>query len=269
MSSTGGLFGQTLQSITNTKLIELVKKRDGFEAKRKSTIDRVSKIDNDLQKLIALYQGVRTCFSVPLHNGRVVRGSTGDPELETDLRNLERFVVQAKYDPSITSQIHHQWRASLVRHLDIQSVKFTYADLYGQLTNEWLSTKQKTIKADPVEDTEMEDFEHVPGGSKLESRAKWEHSVFEATAVDSEAIKEMLKSLFEAKPNDSKQLLKAMKKLREKVANHEREMAAPNAFDTHSLAWTVASLLAADLLTEEKRTVSTTGETNSIRTLSC
>jgi hypothetical protein len=255
MASSGSLFSQTLQDITNTKLEELTKKRDHFEDHRKALTANARRVENPVEALSTLADGVKACFSVSVANGRVVRGSTDKPRLEIDLKNLDRFLAQARYDPSVSTQVMNQWRQSLLRHLEIQSLKFSYASLYGQLTTEWLSSKQTPVKALEGEDTEMEDFEHLSGGKKMESRMKWERSVFEAAEVDETAITQMLSELFEPKEEDRKRLLKALKALRERVKEFARELTSPGNFTQHTLDWTISGLLSSDLLADEMKDV--------------
>lgn len=140
-----------------------------------------------------------------------------------------------------------------MRHVDIQSLKYTYAWLYGQLTTEWLSAKKVKLPVDS-DDAEMADYEHVSCGKKLESRAKWEQSVFTETKVDHGAIEKMLRELFEATPEESPDTLpKALGKLRESVANFEQQFSTHGRFTVGTLHWAIKGLLASDLLTNEKR----------------
>ena len=252
MAFSGSLFSQTLQNITNTKLEELTKKRDHFEDQRKAVTAEARSKEGPVEALGVLADGVKACFAVPMANGRVVRGSTDKPRLEIDLKNLDRFLAQARYDPSLSRKVMDQWRQMLLRHLDVQSLKFSYASLYGQLTTEWLESKQ--TRAKPA-DAEMKDFELVAGGKRMESRMKWERSVFEAAQVDEDAITRMLRELFEPTEEDRKQLPKALKTLRDRVQEFARNLTAPGGFTMWSLKWVINGLLASDLLTDEKRDV--------------
>ena len=214
MASKGSVYSQTLHDITITKLEELSKKRASFEAQRERINALVEQEQDDTKKLAILATDMKACFSIPTSDGRIVRRSSSNPRLEIDLNNLDRFLSQAKYDPSVTSKILQQWQQTLLRHFEAQSVKFAYASLYGQLTTEWLSSDQGPAPTSVEEDAEMKDFEHVPGGKKLESRRKWEESVFRAVDVDQSVVTGLLHGLFEATPDDSKHLLKALVMLR-------------------------------------------------------
>ncbi|KAL9620257.1 MAG: hypothetical protein Q9160_005156 [Pyrenula sp. 1 TL-2023] len=255
MATKGSVYSQTLQDITNTKLTELAKKRKTFEERHENIKALVHQENDGFKALESLADAVKTCFSILTADGRVVRGATGNVRLEIDLRNLDRFLAQARYDPSVSTGVLEQWQRSMLRHLQVQSMKFAYASLYGELTTEWLSAKRVPPPAPKGEDTEMDDFEHVSGGKKLESRSSWEKSVFGFTPVDKEAITSMLHDLFEATPDDSKHLLQALKRLRQKAAAFEGELTGPDGFTSVSLRWTIKGLLASDLLNDEKREV--------------
>ncbi|TKA77618.1 hypothetical protein B0A55_03131 [Friedmanniomyces simplex] len=252
MASTGSLYSQTLQDITNTKLSELAKRRESFEQHRKRILAAAQGDDDVAGSLIAISDLIRTCFGITTADGQIVRGSTDNARLEIDLKNLDRFLAQAKYDPTVSVKTLQQWRTKLLRHVEAQSLKYTYAWLYGQLTTEWLSAKAPP----PVpkgEDAEMEDYEHVSGAKRLEARAKWEESVFTETAVDQPAIERMLHDLFEASEDDSNALPKAIEALRASVKEFEQRLPSSDKFSNQSLRWAISGLLASDLLTNEKR----------------
>lgn len=257
MASGGSVYSQTLRSITHTKLDELAKKRATFEEQRSEAITKSEAEDDCLSSIGILADGVKTCFSISTSQGRIVRGASNNPRLETDLRNLDRFLAQARYDPSVTADILKQWRQTLLRHLEVQSLKFEYASLYGQLTNEWLLAKQAAKQEAPSsiggDDVDMDDFEQISGGKKLEFRAKWEESAFKEVEIDRKALTDLLCRLFESTPDESNHLVTALETLREKVQDFEGELASPDQFDSDSLNWTIRSLLNSDLLSGEKR----------------
>ena len=259
MASSGSVFSQTLQDITTTKLDELSKKRKRFEDKKSKVVADAQREEDPVDALRVLINGVKGCFSVPLTSGRVIRHSTGNPRLEIDLSNLDRFIDQARYDPSISIDVLRRWQQLLVSHLETQSLKYQYAGLYGQLTMEWLSTSKKAEPAPESEDAEdmamSDDYEKISGGAKLESRRKWEESVFEPAEVDQSTILELLNNIFELRRTDFKNVQNAFKALRDSVRKFEIGLASPGQFNIYSLSTTIKSLLASDLLTDEKRAV--------------
>ena len=252
MASTGSLYSQTLQDITNTKLDELAKRREAFEGHRSRILTAAQDDQNVAESLLAISETIKSAFGISTVDGEIVRSNSENAGLEIDLRNLEKFLAQAQYDPTVGNKALQQWRSTLLRHVNLQSLKYTYADLYGRLTTEWLSAKAPP-PAQKDGDTDMEDFEHVAGAKRLEARTKWEESVFTAKHVDSAAIEGLLRGLFEASPEESNVLPKALEAIRTSVKNFERHMLATNQFSVQTLHWTIKGLLASDLLTNEKR----------------
>ncbi|KAK5112971.1 hypothetical protein LTR62_003793 [Meristemomyces frigidus] len=261
MAPTGSLYSQTLQDITNTKLDELAKRREIFERYHKRVISIADKDGDVAENLVVLSDIIKASFGVSVTDGHVVRGSSGtkNAALEIDLQNLDRFLAQAKYDPTVNTKTKERWLQGLLRHVRIQSLKYTYASLYGRLTTEWLGAKTGSATAAIAktevgdEDVEMGDYEHVSSAKKLESRAKWEQNVFTAASVDVDAIKSMLGGLYEASPDGSTVLPNALQALRAKVAAFEQRLQTPGNFNQHTLAWVINGLLDSDLLTDEKR----------------
>jgi len=255
MASSGSVFSQTLQEITTTKLKELVNKRKTFEQEKASAIKRADRQHDPLDMLTVLANGVIDCFSVAIRDGKIVRGSSMNQRLETDLRNLYRFIDQAHFDPSVSHKIIQQWKEALLKHLETQSLKYQYADLYGQLTMEWLTASGKVPQTETqpegIDATDAsDDFEEVSAKAKLEARQNWERSVFEEAKVDQSAIEKFLNGLF-----GSKEARKALKKLHQDVTDIENTLCGNNQFHRGTLRWTIKGLLASDLLTNEKRQV--------------
>ena len=253
-SSTDNLYSQTLLGITTAKLEQLAKKRDTFESRFASITTKTQAEQNDLEKVKILSDGLKYCFGASTSDGWLVRGSTGNLRMETDIRNFGRFLAQARYDPSISSKAISQWQEALQRHLNVQSLKYLYADLYGRLTTEWLSSKQKVIPQAVDDDVDIESFEQVSGTKRIDARLEWERSVFEPAEVTQSEVSNMLKNIFE-KDQGSKDVMEALKTLRSNINSRERSLATAKNFSLASLKYTIESLIESDLLTEEKRTV--------------
>ncbi|KAI6884673.1 hypothetical protein KC363_g3534 [Hortaea werneckii] len=254
MTSHGSLFSQTLQEITSTKLSELSKKRERFEYHHQRCIALSQRHEDLTGTLVAISDIIKQHFGITTDGGQVAYGSTEDSKLGIDLRNLDRFLAQAKYDPTVSSKLLRRWQKTLLRYMDVQSLKYTYAWLYGQLTTEWLSSTGLSSSGVAKDDEEMADFEHVSGSKKLESRARWEQSVFQETDVDPAAIRNMLHKVFEASAPDSPKVVpKATEKLREKVRAFESKFASSENFSVRTLRLAIKGLLASDLLPNEKQ----------------
>lgn len=111
MASSGGVFSQTLQSITDTKLAELSKNRSLFEKQKTALLIALQAETDQKKRLQLLLDGVKESFLVKSvkrkfgdrdsgGSGRVPIGSTNNPGLEILLNNVHRFLDQARYDSS-------------------------------------------------------------------------------------------------------------------------------------------------------------------------
>lgn len=256
MASSGSVFSATLQEITNTKLDELSKRRSRFEEAKAFILASIRTEDDAVKRVITLSDGVKKCFDIKLDKtGKVMTEQTKHRELEIELKNLDRFLDQAKCDPSVSSKMLDAWQESLLRHLDMQSLRFQYASLYAQLVTEWLSGDKEEEGA-AGGDVEMgEAFEVVGSAAKLESRMKWEGMAFEAAEVDEAALTQYLDHLFGVDDKQKKDVAGALKRLRKDVYEFETNLSAPNQFDVQTLGWVIRGLLSSDLLSDEKREV--------------
>jgi hypothetical protein len=256
--ASGSVFSQTLQTITTTKLEELAQQRVAFDKDYASLLAAAKAEQDPLKRLVSLADDTKLCLGVKTSKskskdgrlGRIISGGTRNTRLETDLKNLDRFLEQAKFDPSVSVKVLEDWEKTLLQYLSVQASKFQYADLYGKLVTEWLSS-EKTPPSDG--DVEMsESFEELPGAKKLAARTEWEKSVFEPATVDVDALKAYLEDLF---ITDKKTSTAAINDLREKVENFENDLARPGQFSVPTLRWVIKGLQASDLLPNEKREV--------------
>ncbi|RGP73863.1 hypothetical protein FSPOR_1557 [Fusarium sporotrichioides] len=261
MASSGSVFSETLQEITNTKLQELSKRRSHFEEAKTSILSSINAEQDGVKRLVALSDGVKKSFAIKLDkDNKVIIGRTKFKHLEIDLRNLDRFIGQAKIDPSVSPKMLADWEKLLVRQLDMQALQYQYAWLYGELVTEWLSgDKEKDQEAD----VEMgEAFEDVGEQAKLQSKIDWESIVFEPASVDTKAITKYLDHLFGVSVKEKKTIAGSLQRLRQSVSSHEARISTPDQFTVSSLRWVIAGLHSSDLLSNEKREVLKDFETN-------
>ena len=258
MANLGSVFSDTLHEITAVKLDELSKRLTSFEEAKSavlSPLDTSRELQDPVERLAALSAGVKKCFAIRINKeGKVMTGQTKHRGLEIELRNLDRFLAQARNDPSVSVKMLADWDDSLRRHLDMMSLKYQYASLYGRLVTEWLSDG----KEGGGDDVEMaEGFEDVESAKKLESRMAWEEVVFKAAEVDTSALEKYLDSLFGvgSKDEEKESAAKTLTRLRTAVELFEAELATPAQFTTETLRWAIGGLLSSDLLSEEKRAV--------------
>lgn len=115
--SSGSVFSATLQTITTTKLEELAKQREAFESKYAALLTAVKAEQDTFKRLFLLLDGAKLCLSVKTDTkkgkdgrpGPVVAGGTRHSRLETDLKNLDRFLEQARFDPSVSAKVLEDW----------------------------------------------------------------------------------------------------------------------------------------------------------------
>ncbi|KAF1840745.1 uncharacterized protein K460DRAFT_321174 [Cucurbitaria berberidis CBS 394.84] len=253
-TSSGSVFSETLQTITTTKLEELAKQRIAFEEEYTALLATVKAEKEPLKRLLLLVDGTKSCLGIKTSSTRCKDGRSGrrvisgNTPLEIDLKNLDRFLEQARFDPSVSAKVLEGWEKTLLQYLSVQSTKYQYADLYGKLVTEWLSSE----KDSPVDgDIEMtESFEELPGAKKLAARAEWEKNVFEPAKVDVQALKAYLDEMF---ITDKKDAVAAIRELRNKVMDFENSLNAPSQFSVSTLRWVINGLQNSDLLSNEKR----------------
>lgn len=248
-------YSHTLQHITDAKVEELSNKRQIFSDRKEAALQAEKEPGSPLEKLRALLNGVKTCFDLRVdEDGRVADETHSDYRLVGELSNLDRFLKQAEYDPSISTEKLDRWRRSLVSLLDVQSLKYEYATLFAQLTMEWLSAKRNLTSPKP------DGFEELASSQKLDARRQWEELVFTPADCDADTITDFLSELF-AQPSDTdtgtadvKAVVKALEKLREEVSKFETRLSGSH-IDVPTLNWVIKGLLSSDLPTEKQLAV--------------
>ncbi|KAK7935901.1 hypothetical protein PG985_001396 [Apiospora marii] len=254
-SNSGSVFSETLKEITNTKLQELSKRRAAFEEKKAAILSSLDDRDK-IKRLVTLSDGVKSCYAIKLDSaGHVAENVSKHTSLEVELKNLDSFIAQARYDPSISTKALDKWEASLLGHLDTMSLKYAYASLYAQLVTEWLAPESPPDTTDVGGDEEMtEPFETIDSARKLEAKRQWEQDVFVPGQVDEANLRRFLKELFIDEPADSTKKAKALHQLAESIKDFELKLAVPNQFNAYTLKWVIEGLLASsDGLTNAKR----------------
>ena len=256
--ASSSVFSETLQSITTAKLDELSLKRTTFDARRQEVLAELDTKRTPFERLETLVAGAKRCFKIQAgeDGDNVITGDVSSPRLESDLDRLDRFLEQARYDPSLSHQVLQGWEKTLLRYLDVQARKFEYATLYGQLVTEWLSAEKSGTGKTHVtagEDTQMEEsFDELPEKKRLEAREKFESSIFEPASVHEQAIKQYLEKLFD---QEDKDISEALEELRKDVANFEKTLATGEQFNQHVTAVAIRGLLKSDQIAGQKRTV--------------
>ena len=117
----------TLEHVTFRKLQRLAEQRKRFEGQKSSILKVAGEKNAETDKVRALLEGFRS-NSISLLDS-------------TTHVNIEYFVDQADHDPSISQALLQQWRQSLEHELDMHSLKYEYATLFGKLVTEWIAAE--------------------------------------------------------------------------------------------------------------------------------
>ncbi|KAF3053126.1 hypothetical protein E8E11_009794 [Didymella keratinophila] len=259
--SSGSVFSGTLQTITGTKLEELSKQRTTFDRQHEALLSAAEAEKDPLKRLIGVTDSTKLCLGVKTaahadgggRPGRVISGGTRNGRLETDLKNLDRFLDQARFDPSVSPDVLEEWENKMRSYVTVQATKYQYADLYAKLVTEWLASEKKEETTPADGDVEMGDsFEELSSAKRLEARTQWEKYVFEPAVVNLPALNAYLERLF---ITDKKAVASAIMELRRKVADFEVSLASSSQFTPHTMRWVIKSLQGSDLLSNDKREV--------------
>lgn len=255
-------FSQALNSITATKLRVLSKQHSDFTSHKQQVLASVDAATEPREKVRLLVDGIKAWRNTDSTSTESVSATSHSAYL----KNVERFLQQSHHDPSIGSISLNEWEIKLSKSLDTEKVKFEYAELFGRLLTEWVgseSTKspgkvERELQSDG-DDTEKIDtespasstdgFEKVGRKEMHEQRSKFESFVFTTQETDTVAIEAYLNDLFSTS-KDSKNQLALMRKALEKFGD---TLLRRTTFGVEDLRLTIKSLLAADLLSNEKR----------------
>ncbi|KAI1506794.1 hypothetical protein Ptr86124_014264, partial [Pyrenophora tritici-repentis] len=117
-SASGSVFGETLHTITTTKLEELAKQRVAFEEEYSALLDSIKAEPDPLKRVGLLLDGSKICLGIRTDNkgtkdgrtSRVIINRSRNIRLETDIRNLDRFIEQARFDPSVSLKVIADWK---------------------------------------------------------------------------------------------------------------------------------------------------------------
>jgi hypothetical protein len=229
------ILSQTLSTITSIKLDEISLQRSNFEDGKAALLNSVASEADQSEKIRILLNRVEGLASM---------GKLADNQL-LSLANVKKFLEQARCDPSVSVKLQKDWQDKIEKELDIHSLRYEYASLYGQLVKEWLS-----IAEDKSTDGEG-NFEEVGRKEMHDQREMWEGYVFKPRETDDFAIQSHLGKLFKStKDNET-----AYYHLRIATKEFEKSMSTDIHFNDTSLKWIIQGLLRSDLVTDEKRKI--------------
>ena len=250
---------ETLRSVTSTKIQELKKQRDQYEASKKEIIRDLKPCKDNLERTRMLLKG--SCRQAGL---RVDSDDSDDENLtvtpSSDLaksrRNQQLFLRQADKDPAFTQTLVVQIHDDLVQHLNLKSVQHEHAQFFSELVTEWLSPAGASTTG-TMEDSR---FESVGRKEMHDQRVQWESIVFSKSATDSTVIQKYLTKLFKA----SGAVGRHFEDLHTSTKNFCTTLRSiDELFDTESLKSTITGLLKTDLLSDAKASILKSFQNNS------
>jgi hypothetical protein len=138
MASPTSVLSKTLQSITLTKIKELESRRNSYEARKRDFLDKANAAADQRDRLAYLLDAFKELYP----------GAAKD----RSLANIERWLVQSRYDASIPVSKLASFDEQLRSKLDIQSRKLDMAHLYSRLLtgalpgqDSWFNTLANTV----------------------------------------------------------------------------------------------------------------------------
>lgn len=225
----------TLRAVTSSKSRQFGRQKARFEEGRLSLQHLLDCEPEGLKRL----QAIRKVYKdVPMM-------AQVDDSQTTFMTNVDRFLIQAKRDPSISSiQLAH-WERRLLGLMDAQLIRYSYATLYISIMEEWQKSSDQS--GEPAEGIiEVDDS----SSTMKQHRQKWESYVFTTVEADKDAIAKWLDIHFRSSPST----IQALDGLKKQVAIFETQMAEDHEhFTTSTMNWCIWGLLRSDLLTDDKR----------------
>ncbi|KFZ07473.1 hypothetical protein V501_06425 [Pseudogymnoascus sp. VKM F-4519 (FW-2642)] len=237
MASTD-VISQVLDSITSTKLQELSKLRANFELGKSELLQLVDAEEQQSKRVLLLLEGgEKLCTLEDLG---------GDTAFSAE--SIRCFIKQAQHDPSVSVGLQKEWEVDLRRRLDVNSLRFEYAEMYGNLVTEWL--ENPLVNKDDKDDAS---YQAVGRAEMHDQRSTWESYVFKPLETDTAAINSYLDQLF----TSSKYREERLEVLRQTTRDFEESLLSEEQFDEDSLKWIIAGILGSDGITDAKRTALT------------
>ena len=241
MSSTA-LLSDSMQRITTSKLDVLREQRQAFETKKKA-VNAAVQSEPDLSK-----QVLGLLDALVVHDVRTLV-----PNLSPE--NVRRFLNQRRNDSSVSTSMLEGWKVDLQRCFDIQSHKYEYASLFGQLVTEWLEhpsnapALRRPSSSSSGSDDSQDSFEAIGRQEMYDQWREWETLVFDAAEKsDPESIKAYLSTLFKSTAKSKKLTKTPLEGLQTRVKEFDL-----GDIDKNSLEWCIRGLLKTDLLVPSKR----------------
>lgn len=250
----GGAVTSTLRHVTDRKLAKLAEHQQSFESQKARLLHDCEKEPNAAEKVRILMSGFKK-------NG--IQYNQG----ESSVKNIERFLEQARHDPSVSTTLLNDWRAWLEQNLDMQTDKYNYADLFGRLVTEWIEKPSDAMKElnahseeaqDDVRETQsrspsddLDSFDMIGREEMHEQRKTLEQFIFDEPTIDTATIKKYLDDLLIPVPKARGSQKTPLEQLRYNIGHWDGVITVTE--DTIHSA--IKGILKADLFTGPKREV--------------
>lgn len=243
MASSQSVMSETLQSITDTKIGELEKRRNAYASRK----------DKILQSLENKDVSVRDRVSILINE---VAKSPGlkETSFNDELHNIARWLEQSTFDPFVPESKLLVYEKLLRSSLDRGSRLLDLAHLYSHLLTEWIQTPaSEGSEADMLDKSDSdESFEVVEDTQKArlqQLRDKFTQVVFEPLETDEVEIDNYLSQLFQGRHGE-----RALERIRRDVLSQGKFMRQESfRIDDQSLKWCIKALLKNQLLSDEKK----------------
>lgn len=249
---------ETLRSVTSTKIQELKKQRDQYEASKKQIIRTLKTCTNDLDRTRSLLEGACRQGSIHVVKDDDPRDDDSEDENaahypKTDVarnrRNQQLFLRQAGKDPAFTPDLVLQIHDDLAEHLRLKTIQHEHAQFFSELVTEWLSNPQEEKLAIGEGSLDDSAFESVGRKEMHEQRSQWESIVFTKSDINESEVQAYLDKLFKSEPPVA-QNFKDLHKVTKDYCSTLRSTS--DLFNVDQLTTTIKSLANADLLSNEK-----------------
>ncbi|KAL2197265.1 hypothetical protein P885DRAFT_36449 [Corynascus similis CBS 632.67] len=239
MATPQSVLSKTLQSITLSKIRELESRHKSYEDRKRDYVAKAKAAANDRDRLACLLEAVKELYPAA--------------SKDAELKNLQRWLDQSRYDASITASKIDNFNRQLSAKLDVLSRKLDLAHLYSRLLTEWMEQPNTESFDASADDSNDDSFELLERQRQRLSELvdKFESVVFEPLETDETEIRSFLDRLF---PDESSK--KHLDVLRNKIAEHSTSFWSESApFTEESLTKCIRGLLTEDIVSDEKQAI--------------
>lgn len=201
----------TLRSVTSTKIQELKRQREQYEAGKTQILHDAKSCESDLKRAKILLHGACRQAGIPIIKDDASSSENlGSSDVSYKRRNQHLLLRQAEKDPAFAPSLVRGVHQDLLEHLDLKSVRHQHAQFFSQLVTEWISGSQGPNLSQSVANaTENSAFESVGRKEMHEQRAQWESIVFGSSNVDQSKVKKYLHGIFETDGDAYKNIAKS------------------------------------------------------------